>query len=89
VSQPELNFEETFGEEGFSEEPVGAPAASRAAAVEMPRGVLVRRPRANIYTALLGVSAAALAIGCLLMVLEIWHYGAPWTFPWNIPINYR
>jgi hypothetical protein len=55
----------------------------------MPRGVLVRRPRANIYTALLGVCAAALAIGCLLMVLEISHYGAPWTFPWNIPINYR
>jgi len=32
---------------------------------------------------------AAMAIGCLLLVLEIWRYGAPWTFPWQIPINYK
>ena len=38
---------------------------------------------------MLGISAAALAIGCLMLVLEIWTYGAPWTFPWNIPINLR
>jgi hypothetical protein len=56
---------------------------------DVPRGVLVRRPKASIYTVLLGISAGALAVGCLVLVLEIWTYGAPWTFPWNIPINLR
>jgi hypothetical protein len=56
---------------------------------DAPRGVLVRRPKTSIYSVLLGISAAALAIGCLMLVLEIWTYGAPWTFPWNIPINLR
>jgi hypothetical protein len=56
---------------------------------EAPRGVLVRRPKTSIYSVLLGISAAALAIGCLVLVLEIWTYGAPWTFPWNIPINLK
>jgi len=52
-------------------------------------GVLVRRPKTSIYSVMLGISAGALAIGCLVLVLEIWTYGAPWTFPWNIPINLR
>jgi len=56
---------------------------------DAPRGVLVRRPKTSIYSVLLGISAAALAIGCLMLVLEIWTYGPPWTFPWNIPINLR
>jgi hypothetical protein len=42
-----------------------------------PRGILVRKPKTTVYTVLLGISAAALAIACLLMVLEIWQYGAP------------
>ena len=66
------------------EMPVG-----EAARTEAPRGVLVRRPTTSIYSVLLGISAAALAIGCLVLVLEIWTYGAPWTFPWNIPINLK
>jgi hypothetical protein len=37
--------------------------------------VLVRRPRTTIYTALLGVTVAALAIGCLALALEILEYG--------------
>ena len=56
---------------------------------DAPRGVLVRRPKTSIYSVMLGISAGALAIGCLVLVLEIWTYGAPWTFPWNIPINLR
>ena len=56
---------------------------------DAPRGVLVRRPKTSIYSVLLGITAGALAIGCLVLVLEIWTYGAPWTFPWNIPINLR
>jgi hypothetical protein len=54
-----------------------------------PRGVLDRRPKTSIYSVMLGISAGALAIGCLVLVLEIWTYGAPWTFPWNIPINLK
>jgi hypothetical protein len=54
-----------------------------------PRGVLVRRPKTSIYSVLLGISAAALAIGCLMLVLEISTYGKPWTFPWNIPISFK
>jgi hypothetical protein len=70
-------------ETGF-EEPLTETVRSDA-----PRGVLVRRPKTSIYTVLLGITAGALAIGCLVLVLEIWTYGAPWTFPWNIPINLR
>jgi hypothetical protein len=54
-----------------------------------PRGVLVRRPRTTIYTALLGIAAGALAIGCLILLLEIWQYGPPWSAPWKIPVNLR
>jgi hypothetical protein len=92
VSQPESSFEEfaaegPFAEETFSEEEhLAAPAETRA---EAPRGILVPRPRTSIYTVLLGISACALAIGCLLLVLEIWQYGPPWTFPWKIPTNFR
>jgi hypothetical protein len=70
-------------EQGF-EEPLTETIRS-----EAPRGVLVRRPKTSIYTVMLGITAAALAIGSLVMMLEIWTYGAPWTFPWNIPINLR
>jgi hypothetical protein len=51
--------------------------------------VLVRRPRTTIYTVLLGIAVAALAIGCLLLMLSLWRYGAPWTLPWNVPTNFR
>lgn len=46
-----------------------------------PAGVLVHKPRTTIYTALLGVTAVALAIGCALLVLELSSYelfGPPW-----------
>jgi hypothetical protein len=48
--------------------------------------VLVRKPRNTIYTALLGVAVAALAVGCLALYLEIWRYElfVPFvTKPWN------
>jgi hypothetical protein len=56
---------------------------------DRPRGVLVRHPTTTVYTVILGLSAAALAVGCLIMLVEIWQYGSPLTFPWKIPINYR
>jgi hypothetical protein len=52
---------------------------------DRPRGVLVRRPKSTIYTALLGVAVGALAIGCLALALEMLEYG--WA--WNIPTNLR
>lgn len=56
---------------------------------DVPRGVLVRRPKTSIYSVMLGITAAALTVGCLVLVLELWTYGPPWTFPWNIPINLK
>jgi hypothetical protein len=48
-----------------------------------PVGVLVRKPRATIYVALLGVAVGALAIGCLLLVLELQQYDYLWNQPWK------
>jgi hypothetical protein len=56
---------------------------------DRPRGVLVRKPRTTIYTVLLGVAVAALAIGCLALFLETWRYGPIWTFPWDVPTRLR
>jgi hypothetical protein len=50
--------------------------------------VLVRRPRTTIYTVLLGISVAALAIGCLLLAIEIMQYGSL-LGAWNIPTEFR
>ena len=43
---------------------------------EPPRGVLVKKPRTNIYSVLLGIAALALMIGCAVLALEIWQYGS-------------
>jgi hypothetical protein len=51
---------------------------------DAPRGVLVRKPKTTIYTVLLGISAGALAIGCLLLAVEIMQYGSL-LGAWNIP----
>ena len=56
---------------------------------DVPRGVLVRRQKTTIYTVLLILTAAALAVGSLMMILEIWQYGPPWTAPWKVPTNLR
>ena len=34
------------------------------------------KPKTTIYTALLGVAALALLIGCAVLALEIWKYGS-------------
>lgn len=61
----------------------------RESSSDEPRGVLVRRQKPTIYTVLLGIIAGALAVVCLVMILEIWQYGAPWTLPWKIPTSFR
>jgi hypothetical protein len=43
-----------------------------------PAGILVRRPRSNFYTLLLGIAAAAVVISCLIMFSELVSYGG-WT----------
>jgi hypothetical protein len=45
--------------------------------------VLVRKPKATIYVALLGVAVAALVIGCLLLLLELNQYDYLWNRPWK------
>jgi hypothetical protein len=47
-----------------------------------PAGILVRRPTTTIYTSLLGVAVAALALGSLFLFLELWSYDAIWNTPW-------
>jgi heme/copper-type cytochrome/quinol oxidase subunit 3 len=42
--------------------------------VDQPRSMVVQRPKSNIYTALLGVSAVALFLGCIFMLLEVVEY---------------
>ncbi len=89
MSLPEFDSEEAgFEEAGFTDAH-SEELASKEPVSKAPLGVLERRPKADIYTVLLGVAAGALAVGCLVMVLEIWQYGPPWTFPWRIPINFR
>lgn len=39
------------------------------------RGVIVERPRANVYTVLLAIALVALVIGCLCMYGELATYG--------------
>lgn len=39
-----------------------------------PRTMVVQKPKSNIYTALLGVAALALLVGCILMAVEIGRY---------------
>jgi hypothetical protein len=45
-----------------------------------PTGILIRRPKTTVYTVLLGMAAAAIAIGCLLLYLEMAQYGGMFWF---------
>jgi hypothetical protein len=48
-----------------------------------PAGILVRKPTSSIYTALLGIAVAALALGSLFLLLEIQTYDWIWNVPWQ------
>jgi hypothetical protein len=53
----------------------GASSASRSSTpAARQRGVLVQAPKSDIYVALLGISLAAILIGCLLMILLLGRY---------------
>lgn len=49
-----------------------------------PAGVLVRKPKSNVYTALLGIALGALMFGSLFLVLEITEYGSFFSWPWVV-----
>jgi hypothetical protein len=40
-----------------------------------PAGILIRKPKSNAYTGLLGIAVVAMAIACLLLYLEMTRYG--------------
>ena len=48
-----------------------------------PRGVIVDKPRFNIYTMMLVLSFIALLIGCLCLYGEMSAYSGPTGRPWN------
>jgi hypothetical protein len=48
-----------------------------------PAGILVRKPTASIYTVLLGIAVAALALGSLFLFLELLSYDWIWNTPWR------
>jgi hypothetical protein len=48
-----------------------------------PRGVMVDKPRFNIYTMMLVLSFLALFIGCLCLYGEMAAYSGPGGTPWN------
>ncbi|APW63427.1 hypothetical protein [Paludisphaera borealis] len=49
-------------------------SASRSSTPARQRGVLVQAPKSDIYVALLGISLAAILIGCLLLILLLGRY---------------
>ncbi len=51
-----------------------ADKAAKAAAAAPARGVVVEKPKANIYTVLLSLSLVAILIGCLCLYLEMRAY---------------
>ncbi len=58
--------------------------------LDRPRGVLVPKPKTSIYTIMLVISAAAIFIGCTVLLIEIWRYSSPWDFPWwEVPANFQ
>ena len=51
---------------------------SRLASTDKTRGVLVAKPKADAYTALLGIALGAILLGILCLCLEMSRYN------WNI-----
>lgn len=50
--------------------------SSSADPIEAPRGVLVQKPKTNIYTVLLIIAFVAMCIGCLFLYLEWANYSS-------------
>jgi hypothetical protein len=48
--------------------------STKAPAPEAKRGVVVEKPKANIYTVMLALSLTAVLVGCLMLYLELNAY---------------
>ena len=59
-------------------------AASRPAAARP--GILVQKPKSDIYVALLGVALGAILLGSLLLVLKLNQYGFKTTPALILPV---
>lgn len=46
---------------------------------DQPRSMVVQKPKSNIYTALLGISALALTLACVFLLLEWVHYAGSFS----------
>lgn len=42
---------------------------------EAPRGVIVKKPKTNIYTVMLIISLVAMIMACVFLYLEVNEYG--------------
>lgn len=42
-----------------------------------PRGVIVQKPKTNIYTVMLILAFVAMCLACLFLYLEGWGYASP------------
>jgi hypothetical protein len=54
--------------------PAATPAPAKAPAPAPTRGVVVEKPKANIYTVMLSLAFVALLIGCLMLYFEMNAY---------------
>jgi hypothetical protein len=63
------------GEEAAETKPAKPAKAPKPAKTPAPtRGVVVEKPRANIYTALLALSLVAIIVGCICLYAELNAY---------------
>lgn len=60
-----------LGSKSAKKKAAAAPAATAAAAPAAARGVVVEKPKANIYTVLLILSFVAIVIGCACLYAEL------------------
>lgn len=51
---------------------------------DQPRGILVRRQKTTIYTALLLIVLLALVVSCVMLILEWSQYGFQYKPPANL-----
>lgn len=46
---------------------------------EQPRSMVVEKPKSNVFTVLLGISAMALTLGCVLLLMEWAQYAGSFS----------
>jgi hypothetical protein len=64
----------SFEEEHYEEADVETDAGEEDDAPKKKRGVILQKPRANVYTVMMIVSLVALSVGCLCLYGEMKTY---------------